>query len=226
MKKSNRFTVTLVVILATLVLAPARPARADPLVRYVRPGGTGDCSDWDHACDLQAALAIAVSGDQVWAAEGVYYPGPAGTRTATFTLKSGVAIYGGFAGDETGLDQRDIPAHPTILSGDIDQNDTNTDGNYIAETYADIQGQNAYHVVYSSGAAGSARLDGFYVTAGQAFGTYPANDGGGIYNTTNSSPSLAHLVLSGNWALHDGGGMADYDGCTPGNDRRRLYRQL
>ncbi len=48
MKKSNRFTVTLVVILATLVLAPARPARADPLVRYVRPGGTGDCSDWDR----------------------------------------------------------------------------------------------------------------------------------------------------------------------------------
>ncbi len=202
-------------ILATLMAALALPARALPATYYVKPGGSGDCSDWDNACDLQAGLAAAVSGDQVWAVEGVYYPGPAGTRTARFTLKSGVEIYGGFAGTETGLDERDIPAHPTILSGDIDQNDTNTDGNYIAETYLDIQGQNAYQVVYGSSVSSSARLDGFIITAGQASGTYPANDGGGIYNTTNSSPSLAHLVLSGNWALHDGGGMTDYDGCSP-----------
>ena len=64
-------------------------------MRYVKPGQAGDCSDWEHACDLQAGLAVAQSGDQIWAAEGVYYPGPAGTRTARFTLKSGVAIYGG-----------------------------------------------------------------------------------------------------------------------------------
>ncbi len=60
----------------------------------------------------------------------------------------------------------------------------------------------------------SARLDGFYVTAGQAFGTYPANDGGGIYNTTNSSPPGRPRPV-GQLAFHDGGGMADYDGCSP-----------
>lgn len=201
-------------VVAALMAALALPVRAEPTIRYVKPGGSGDCSDWDHACDLQAGLAAAVSGDQVWAAEGVYYPGPAGTRTARFALKSGVEIYGGFAGTETSLDERDIPAHPTILSGDIDQNDTNTDGNYIAETYLDIQGQNAYQVVYGSSVASSARLDGFIITAGQAFGTWPANQGGGLYNT-HSSPTLAHLVLSGNIALHSGGGMANYDGCSP-----------
>lgn len=219
MTKPTHITVTLVVILAGLVLglvlAGAQPARAEPDVRYVKPDQCGDCSDWDHACDLQAALLMAVSGDEIWAAEGVYYPGAAGTRTATFTLRNGVAIYGGFAGTETSLDQRDIPAHPTVLSGDIDRNDINADGNHIAETTSDIQGENAYHVVSASGVPGSARLDGFIITAGLAAGTYPDNRGGGIQNSYSSSPTLAHLIVSGNLAYNDGGGMNNYDGCSP-----------
>jgi hypothetical protein len=37
---------------------------------------------------------------------GVHYPGAAGNRTATFTLKNGVALYGGFAGTESSRNER------------------------------------------------------------------------------------------------------------------------
>ena len=84
--------------------------------------GTGDCSTWANACSLQTALAQAVSGDQIWVAAGVHYPGT--LREDSFVMKSGVAVYGGFTGTETLLSQRDWFANPTVLSGDIDNNDT------------------------------------------------------------------------------------------------------
>jgi hypothetical protein len=66
---------------------------------------------------------------------GVHYPGA--DRADTFTLKNGVAVYGGFAGTEASRGQRNWQTRVTILSGEIDANDTNIDGNYIAETPAD-----------------------------------------------------------------------------------------
>lgn len=47
---------------------------ADPSLLYVKPGGTGDCSTWSNACSLQGVLAAAQAGDEIWVAEGAYYP--------------------------------------------------------------------------------------------------------------------------------------------------------
>jgi hypothetical protein len=78
---------------------------------------------------LQDALAAAGSGDQIWLAEGAYKPDKGGTavagdRQATFLLKPGVTIRGGYAGyGQPNPDERDLTKHVTILSGDLKGND-------------------------------------------------------------------------------------------------------
>ncbi len=84
-----------------------------PLVIYVddsAPGSNTGTSWYNAYRDLQDALAVAQATDQVWAARGIYRPdestlnpGGTGDRDATFRLENGVALYGGFAGNETAL---------------------------------------------------------------------------------------------------------------------------
>ncbi len=178
-------------------------------VRHAAPiaQGSGNCSSWANACTLQTALSGAASGDQVWVKAGVHKPttNPA-DRAASFALKSGVAVYGGFTGNETSLEQRNWQTNRTILSGDIDNNDLDGNGDGVIENVADIVGANSYHVVVGSGANATAVLDGFTITAGQANGSGDDGRGGGIFNVVGS-PALANLILNANMAAFSGGGM-------------------
>ena len=93
-------------------------------VIYVRinaaPGGDG--TSWLTAYDnLQSGLAAANFGDEIWVAQGTYKPGS--SRSSTFNVPAGVSLYGGFDGTETERDQRDTNSNPTILSGDVLNND-------------------------------------------------------------------------------------------------------
>ena len=194
---------------SALGVIPARAA--GPL--YVMPGVTGDCSSWANACDLQTALATAISGDEIWVAAGVYKPttNPA-EREATFQLKEGVAAYGGFAGIETARDQRDIAVNSTILSGDIDNNDTQSP---IINDLPTVVGnnKNSYHVV--TGANG-AILDGFTITAGYAnVGVGDQARGAGMFNDSGSSPAISNVTFIGNWANINGGGMFNNNSSNP-----------
>lgn len=164
-------------------------------VSYVKAGAAGDCSSWGTACGLTDALSSAVAGDEIWVAAGVHYPGQAGNWLATFHLKEGVGIYGGFTGNELTRDERDWTLNPTILSGDIDRN-------YV------LDGGNAYHVVTSSDVGSTAILDGFTISGGNAVGDTHMS-GGGMY-CANSSPTLVNLTFSSNKAAHNGGGMYNY----------------
>ncbi len=47
-------------------------------------------------------------GTQIWVARGTYSPGP--NVTDHFIIPDNVSLYGGFAGTETAIDQRDIKA--------------------------------------------------------------------------------------------------------------------
>ena len=188
-------------------------------VAYVDTTGadTGSAGEsWtDPYRTLQAGLMAAenrqVAGnpfDRVQVAEGAYYPdeGPGvtdGDVTTSFQLVSDTDVLGGYP---SGGGPRDAREHPTVLSGDVDQDDTiNENGVTVAP--ADTTGTNSVHVVSMQG-GGSARLDGFVVTAGQAGGATTTSEGrgGGIY-VEGSDPTLQNLRVQGNWAAGDGGAI-------------------
>jgi parallel beta-helix repeat protein/predicted outer membrane repeat protein len=175
------------------------------LILYVKPVGTGagNCLDWANACALQTAISLASSGNEIWVMEGTYTP-HASDRTVSFVLETGVEIYGGFAGTETLLSERDYINNVTILSGDLDGDDSGFTNN----------GENAYHVVTGTSAGNSAILDGFTISGGNADGSFPYYSGGGLYNYTASSPTLNNIVITGNTALF-GGGMLNDDASNP-----------
>lgn len=130
------------------------------------PGGDG--TSWAAAFDdLQAALASLAPGSgvtEVWVAEGVYRPAPAGGPTsASFELVEGVRVYGGFDGTEASLDQRDWNAHECVLSGDLNANDLPG-----AEHGHPSLLDNCTQVVSARRTTAAAWLDGFTLLAAHA----------------------------------------------------------
>ncbi|MDZ7717255.1 MAG: choice-of-anchor Q domain-containing protein [Balneolaceae bacterium] len=139
--------------------------------------GAGNGSSWNDAFpDLQDAISFATENDQIWIAEGTYYPGT--DRNDSFRIngnKNGLKIYGGFAGNESTRSGRDPGAHPVVLSGEI-----GTSGNHS---------DNSYHVLFFDGRnfdniTRATVLDGVTVTAGYARENatdFPHNAGGGLF---------------------------------------------
>ncbi|MEQ1746459.1 MAG: hypothetical protein ABMA02_13600 [Saprospiraceae bacterium] len=122
----NRTYRLLYLLLSTALFSPAVAQNRF----YVDPAasGTNTGTSWTDAyTDLHSALAAAVSGDEVWVAEGVYRPTETVDRSARFEMLSGVRFYGGFAGSELDLGERDWQAHPTVLDGDIGTPGDSTD---------------------------------------------------------------------------------------------------
>ena len=178
-------------------------------IYYITPGGTGTgTGSWSNAAgstpSLQAIIDAAPSGSQVWVAAGTYSPvayptgstGGSSVKDYSFSLKNGVALYGGFAGTETALSQRSPSTNLTVLAG-----------------------ANCYHVLLSVGNNNTALLDGFTVQAGNANGsgtiTYNGTSvdrsyGGGIY-CNKSSPGIANCIITKNKGAN-GAGMATIGG--------------
>jgi len=168
------------------------PVRAAGPICYVddtAAGPTFDGSSWTTAFqDLQLALADA-SCTEIRVAAGTYYPTSGNDYFATFWLRSGVEIYGGYP---DGGGPLPAPAdNPTILDGDIA-------GDY-----------NSMHIVTGDQTDATAVLDGFHIVNGEAFGDGPIS-GGGI-SIVGGSPTLRNLVLSGNASNGGGGGIYLFD---------------
>lgn len=162
------------------------------IIKYVKPmaEGLGDGSSWNNASsDLQSMINSAFTS-QVWVAEGTYKPTYDNNRAISFSLKNGVAIYGGFEGSENSLNLRNWSTHETILSGDIDAMGNN----------------DSYHVFYNFQSQDStAVLDGFTVSDGNANGPGSYNGGGAIRNE-GAGPSITNCKFTNNKASSNGGG--------------------
>ncbi|MEM8547088.1 MAG: choice-of-anchor Q domain-containing protein, partial [Pseudomonadota bacterium] len=164
---------------------------------------------------LRAALDAATPGAEIWVAQGVYRPdvGAGAVNddpSESFLIPAGVSIYGGFNATEVERDERIPSVNITVLSGDIDLNDTNADGNSIAETVSDIEGTNAFNVV-TTGGADSIVLDGLTITAGVAVGPLASQQQGGAIRCADSEQSgnlFNDLILSGNESTGNGGAVS------------------
>ena len=203
----------------------AEPART---IRVDADTAGGDGTSWSDAyASLQAALGVANSNDELWIAEGVYKPDNEGDSFTITGTKNGIALYGGFEGTESDRSAREPKQHRTILSGDLNGDDTDPDNDDIIEEASDIQGDdNAHHVLFLDGTTGgiislSTRLDGLTVTAGQVDGSGREEDGGGLYcngqgSGNDCSPTLDNVQFSGNEAAKGSGGALYNNGSNSG----------
>jgi hypothetical protein len=205
---SSRFRPVLGLAILSLLVSALQitPVQAEG-VCYVRWNATGENSgvSWTDAfTDLQSALASS-SCTEIWVAAGTYVPTKSPiNRDASFRPASGVSLYGGFDGTELLRDERDPAANLTILSGDIDHNDSQ---NPIVDP-ATVTGntKNSLRIVISSDGL---TLDGFTITAAYAYNPYdPGVDGGGLVNISASNASITtvnNVIISGNMSLFGGG---------------------
>ena len=199
---------------------------AQSKIYYVSPAssGNGDGSSWANATTLADALNNAVAGDQIWVQgfetvthESNLYVTPA---KEGFTLKSGVQLYGGFKGTETKLTDRETLGKPyqlkyrSVLSGDVNNNDTVDDVNLIFPANTTRQ-DNKTHVLtlnmeptQTSGNNNTypTVVNGFTITGGQADGT--DEKGGGIYiygdNSNGGNFRIERCFLFNNYATQGG----------------------
>jgi predicted outer membrane repeat protein len=155
------------------------------------PGNDG--SSWSRAVrrldDAIAAANFNGTTTEIWVAAGTYRPTAGLDRSASFRMKSNLAIYGGFAGNETRLaDRTNIDGNPSFLSGNIGTRDTD---------------DNSYHVVEAESVFSSAILDGFVITGGNADGS-GFDAGGGAIWINGANPRIRNCLIRDNRALEGG----------------------
>ena len=194
-------------------------------IRYVKVGGTGDGSSWGNASgDLQKMIdelaAVDASGE-VWVAAGEYRPTTQiidGVQyAASFRMRDGINVYGGFAGTETSKADRlkgDMPwiyTNETILLGADYENGTATWANNQWNVTSSSR-----HVVWFAPMAGeedfkyTTVLDGVTIKGGAANGgeglaDFATDKGGGVYMGLNAT--LQNSVITENTADDNGGGV-------------------
>ena len=199
------------------LIAPYLTGQGSPSRIYVNAAATGAGTglSWTDAyTDLAVALTTvspAAGGTEVWVAAGVYKPLATGVESS-FRLVTNVQLYGGFAGTESVLSERNIAANPTILSGDVNGDDA---ANFVNRA------DNVYHVVRATGVDQTAVLDGFTIRGGNAAGASGFNNkGGGLY-AESATPRIRNCTFTDNSAAISGGGAAyaenaslDIQGCA------------
>lgn len=195
---SNRFVFACIAVMPIVAIASSVGASVRFVDADAPPGGDGTA--WVSAFnDLQTALAASGPGSgvtELWIAEGTYKPS---TRDATesFVMRSGLALYGGFAGDESSIDQRDWNGNATVLDGDVAGDDVVGSGPSFYSGW--LIGSNSGHVIDASGVDSSSILDGFVIANGATgpVGTpagSPLMFGGGIY-CVGGSPVIRHCTI-------------------------------
>jgi hypothetical protein len=208
--------------------------------------GAGDGSSWANAFNyLQDALITASAEDEIRVAEGTYkpnqglipWPGRVSRtpdkfgRSATFRLRTGLILKGGFAGfGALDPNERNSDIYKTILSGDLDDNDVDVNEPHdLADE--PTRAENSHNVLTIFEDDSNIVLDGLIVTSATTGGlaiisssssisncvfmnNSNDDDGGGAIVNINGSTFLTNCKFVNNFAVEHGGAIfSDY-----GND--------
>jgi hypothetical protein len=176
-----------------------------------------DGLSWSTAYpNLHEALAQAQYGDEIWIAQGAYLPSETGDRNASFLLKNGVCIYGGFQGTELLRAERDAAAYPVVLSGNIGAPDNKFD--------------NSLHVLLAFGLDSTTVLDGLTIADGNSW-NYLAQNGRdlfgagllllGAFEVANTAPLISNCRFVRNEAQSGGAIYANWE--DPGSPWLNRY---
>ena len=172
---------------------------------FVDQNATGPVHDGSSWCSafltLNDALSTATASTTIRIADGTYLPDPTGLsdpREATFTVPADVTITGAFAGcNAPDPDAQSPDTTPTILSGDLNNNDGPDFAN---------NDDNAYHIVSAVETGVPCTLEQLTITAANATGSelFGHHAGGAVL--CRSSVVLRDCRLINNHA--DRGGAA------------------
>ncbi len=205
------------VSLAALAAACASASAAVIHVNAAAPV-LGDGASWTTAMPhLTDALAAAQVGDEIWVVGGTYYPDTSGAnptgsgnRAASFEMKSGVRVLGGFAGNEGAASDRNPAVNLTVLSGDIGARGPSADNSYnivaaVGVVAATVNGTDYLPV-----------LDGFTLRLAVADGVTTEDTylGGGIYMHGGTTLAVSNCRFENNWS-RGGGGISVLGGSAP-----------
>lgn len=204
---------------------------------FVKQNATGgnNGSSWANAfTNLSAALSVATSGDEIWVAgateqfgnatfpnPGRYQPGTSATAEASFHLKAGVKMFGGFLGTETSVFERKLeaaivtPPQVSWLTGWgggsswLTQHLLRADASITEETVVD-----GFRIV-GAGTPGAAGLDavgggllnegGSPVFRNCIFVSLQGQSGSAVYST-GGNPMFINCVFTQNTATTGAGG--------------------
>lgn len=181
------------------------------------PGPVHNGTHWYWAfATLQDALSVAIPGDTILVAQGLYRPDQGGAvtsgdRSASFTLPGGITLVGGYAGfGEVDPDAHDPGTFATELSGDLAGDDL----------YGLLNtGENSYHVVTVQGPGSMVTvIDGVIITSGRANGSSPHHMGGALL-VEDADVILTNSVISGNKGAFGGAAAVNQGDLTLVNTR-------
>ncbi|HOZ49677.1 MAG TPA: choice-of-anchor Q domain-containing protein [Candidatus Hydrogenedentes bacterium] len=169
---------------------------------YVVPGGTGTAgTSWADAFgSIQDAVnaATAASGGEVWVAAGTY----TSTSDPVVAMASGVDLYGGFAGTEASLGERDLAAgHVTTLDGEGARRCV------VGADSALLDGFTLTHGYNSWAGGGLLSNNTSPSVANCTFRSNLAGYGGAALVSTHSTSTFTNCVFAGNSATYNGGAI-------------------
>lgn len=208
-------------------------------IRYVKPvaTGTGDGSSWENASgNLQNMIdELAKNNPQnlpgeVWVAAGTYVPQvqviSGTTYSASFLMRDGISVYGGFAGDESSKQEREVGKMPwnfvnkTILEGSYYEHSKTSwnESNHKWTLTSDSR-----HVVFfsplpSEGKSGfdkstilnGVTIRGGYAQGGEGVADFMTDRGAGVYMGINAT--LEKCIVTENSSTGNGGAVYMYGG--------------